>query len=66
MPLAQAVRDLDKAFRGWWGCLKGKRRSKIRAPRFKKRSNGQSIRFTRNAFRVEGETLRLTKVGATP
>ena len=66
VPLTQSVRDLDQAFRAWWGCLKGKRRGKVRAPWFKKRSNGQSIRFTRNAFWVEGHTLRLTKVGAIP
>ena len=66
VPLAQSVRDPDKAFRAGWGCLKGKRRGRVRAPRFKKRSNGQSMRFTRNAFRVEGETLRLTRVGAIP
>ena len=64
--LVQSVRDLDKALRAWWGCLKGKGRGKVRAPRFKKRSNGQSMRFTRNAFWVDGHTLRLTKVGSIP
>ena len=66
VPLVQSVRDLDKAFRAWWGCLKGKGRGKVRAPRFKRRSNSQSMRFTRNAFWVEGHTLRLTKVGSIP
>ena len=31
-----------------------------------RRHRAQSIRFTRNAFRVEGETLRLSKVGSIP
>ena len=66
VPLVQSVRDLDQAFRAWWGCLKGKRRGKVRVPRFKTRHRAQSIRFTRNAFRVEGETLRLSKVGSIP
>jgi len=66
VPLLQSVRDLDKAFRHWWRCLEGKRKGRVRAPRFKQRSNKQSIRFTRNTFRVEGETLRLTKVGCIP
>ena len=59
-------RENDKAFGAWWGYLKGKGRGKVRAPRFKKRSNGQSMHFTRSIFRVEGYTLRLTKVGAIP
>ena len=64
--LAQAVPDLDQAFGAWWGCLKGKGRGKVRAPRFKKRSNGQSMHLTRSAFRVEGYTLRLTKGVPSP
>ena len=66
IPLQQSLRDLDKAFSAWWGCLKGRRKDKVRAPRCKKRSNSQSIRFTRGGFSVEGETLRLTKVGSIP
>ena len=66
VPLLQSVRDLDQAFPAWWSCRKGKRQGRVPAPRFKRRSNKQSLRFTRNAFRVEGETLRLTKVGSIP
>lgn len=63
--LQQSVRDLDRAFRNWWSSLKGTRKGpKIKAPRFKKRSNAQSARFTRNGFRVlDNGKLRLSKVG---
>ena len=66
VPPAPSVGDLDQAFRSWWGCLKGKGRGKVRAPRFKTRSNGRSTGFTRHALQVEGHTLRLSKVGAIP
>ena len=67
VPLSQSVRDPDKAFRSWWVCcLKGKRKGKVRAPGSKKRSTRQSIRFTRNAFRVESRTPGLTRVGFIP
>ena len=46
------------------GCLKGK--GKVCAPRFKKSGTRPSIRFTRNAFRFEGKTLGLTRVGSIP
>ena len=61
VPLQQSLGDLDQAFRNWW-----RSQGKSRAPRFKKRSNRQSIRFQSNAFRVEGRCVRLTKVGAIP
>ena len=61
VPLQQSFRDLDKAFRAWW-----KSKGKVRAPRFLKRSAGQSIRFQCNAFRVESRSLKLTKVGSIP
>ena len=46
------------------GCLKGK--GKVCAPRFKKSGTRPSIRFTRNAFRVEGKTPGLTRWGPFP
>ena len=61
VPLQQSVRDLDQAFRNWW-----KSKGKSGAPRFKRRSNALGIRFVRSGFWVEGETLRLTKVGNVP
>jgi len=61
VPLQQSIRDPDQAFRNWW-----KSEGRSRAPRFKRRNNRQSIRFQSNAFRVEGEKLRLVKVGSIP
>ena len=65
-PWLQSLRDLDKAFRNWWACPRDKRKGKVRAPRFKRRSTSQGIRFIRGGFRVEGQALRLSKVGAIP
>lgn len=61
--LQQSVRDLDLAFRNWWGSLKGKHKGKVRAPRFKKRSNAQSIRICGKEFRVTDRGVRFPKVG---
>lgn len=61
--LQQSVRDLDRAFRNWWGSLTGKHKGKARAPRFKKRSNDQSIRICGKEFRVTDRGVRFPKVG---
>jgi len=61
VPLQQSIRDPDQAFRNWW-----KSKGCSRAPRFKRRNNRQGIRFQSNTFRVEGEKLRLVKVGSIP
>jgi putative transposase len=63
VPLQQSLRDLDVAFRNFFSSATGKRKgTKVRMPRFKKRSNTQSARFTANAFNV-ADKLRLAKVG---
>jgi len=64
--LQQSVRDLDRAFRNWWGSLTGKHKGKARAPRFKKRSNDQSIRICGKEFRVTEGGVRFPKVGDLP
>jgi putative transposase len=61
--LQQSVRDLDRAFRNWWGSLTGKHKGKARAPRLKKRSNHQSIRICGKEFRVTDQGVRFPKVG---
>ncbi|GAB3220505.1 RNA-guided endonuclease TnpB family protein [Glycomyces halotolerans] len=64
--LQQALADADRARRNFFASLKGKRAgARIGPPRFKRRSNTQSIRFTRNArFAVLGNgRLRLPKIG---
>ena len=61
MPLQQALRDPDRAFRNWWNGKDG-----VPAPRFGKSNNRQSIRLQLNAFGVERENLRLSGVGSIP
>ena len=64
--LQQALADADRAYKNFFASLKGKRAgARMGPPRFKKRSNAQSIRFTRNArFKVlDNGRLRLPKIG---
>ncbi|WP_335987593.1 RNA-guided endonuclease InsQ/TnpB family protein [Glycomyces sp. MUSA5-2] len=64
--LQQALADADRAYRNFFASIKGKRAgTRIGPPRFKRRSNTQAIRFTRNArFKVlAGGRLRLPKIG---
>ncbi|MEV6293097.1 RNA-guided endonuclease TnpB family protein [Streptomyces sp. NPDC051896] len=63
--LQQSLRDLDTAYRNFFGSLKGKR-PKMGPPRLKsKRDTRQAIRFTANAgWKITpGKKLRLPKVG---
>lgn len=69
-PLEQAVRDADLAYRNFFNSITGKRKGRrVGAPRFKKRGNRQTARFTRSAgFVVRSTThgvahLRIPKVG---
>ncbi|PZO57425.1 MAG: transposase [Phormidesmis priestleyi] len=61
VPLQQSVQDLGIAFKNWFAALKGKGKSKF--PRFKKRSNEQSARFTQRGFSFSGGKLVLAKMG---
>lgn len=70
VPLQQTLADLDRAYRNFFDSITGKRKGrKVRPPKFKKRSNAQAARFTRNAgFKVEETThgvgfVTLPKVG---
>ena len=63
VPLQQSIRNLDVAFRNFFSSVTGKRKGpRVRTPRFKKRSNAQSARFTKAGFSV-GQTLNPAKVG---
>lgn len=65
--LQQSLRDLYQAYSNYWSSLKGKRKGKkFNEPKRKKKRTEQSIRFTSNAFWIEGSTLRLTKIGSIP
>lgn len=65
--LAQAIRDLDQAYRNFFDSILGKRKGpKMSEPRFKsKRDNRQTARYTRSdRFGVKPNgKLRLPKVG---
>ncbi|MDG4864184.1 transposase, partial [Streptomyces sp. T-3] len=63
--LQSAIRDLDAAYAGFFASVTGKRKGpRIEEPRFKsKRDNRQSVRFSKNRFRLRGERLYLAKIG---
>lgn len=61
VPLQQSVQDLGVAFKNWFAALKGNGKAKF--PRFKKRSNEQSARFTQRGFSLSGGKLALAKMG---
>lgn len=70
VPLQQAVRDAERAYRNFFDFLKGKRKGqRVGPPRFKSKRGRQSARFTRNAGFTVTETthgvghVRLPKVG---
>ncbi|MFJ4185285.1 RNA-guided endonuclease InsQ/TnpB family protein [Kitasatospora sp. NPDC089509] len=65
-PLIQSLRDLDTAYRNFFDSVSGKRAGRpVGLPRFKSRKdNRQSVRFTRNGFRIRGNgKLNLAKIG---
>jgi putative transposase len=65
-PLIQSLRDLDTAYKNFFDSLSGKRQGRpVGLPVFKsKRDNRQSLRFTRNGFRIRSNgKLNLAKIG---
>lgn len=63
-PLQQSVADLGVAFKNFFESLSGKRKGrKFGAPRFKRKSNRQSARFTRRGFSIKGDNIYLAKIG---
>jgi len=62
--LVQACRDARRAYRNWFDSLSGKRKGRrIGHPRFRSKRGRQSIRLTRNGFRLHRERLYVAKVG---
>lgn len=64
--LVQACQDARAAYRNWFDSMSGKRNGRrVGAPRFRSRKdNRQSIRFTRNGFRVRPNgKLYAAKIG---
>ncbi|GAA3030065.1 RNA-guided endonuclease TnpB family protein [Kitasatospora albolonga] len=65
-PLIQSLRDLDTAYRNFFDSVTGNRAGRpVGLPRFKSRKHKrQSLRFTRNGFRIRGNgKLHLAKIG---
>lgn len=57
VPLQQALADADQAYRNFFASLTGRRRGpRMGRPRFKRKSNRQSARFTKNARFTVTET----------
>ncbi|MFF2080180.1 RNA-guided endonuclease InsQ/TnpB family protein [Kitasatospora sp. NPDC058162] len=64
--LQSSLRDLDTAYRNFFDSLSGKRQGRpVGLPRFKsKRDARQSLRFSRNGFRIRSNgKLNLAKIG---
>lgn len=64
VPLQQSVQDLGVAFKNFFESCSGKRKGpKVGFPRFKKKMNQQSARFTQRGFSLKGNKLELAKLG---
>jgi putative transposase len=65
VPLQQSVADLETAFKNFFDSCKGKRKGrKAGYPKFKKRTNNQSARFTLRGFSMkEDGGVYLAKIG---
>jgi len=63
-PLQQSIRDLGVAYTNYFNSLKGKRKGKkVGSPKFKKKENSQSARFTNSGFSIKGDQVYLAKIG---
>jgi putative transposase len=63
-PLQQSIGDLGVAYKNYFDSLKGKRKGKkLGKPKFKKKENAQSARFTTNGFKINGDCISLVKIG---
>ncbi|NJN63047.1 MAG: transposase [Coleofasciculaceae cyanobacterium RL_1_1] len=64
VPLQQALQDLNVAYRNLFKSIKGKRKgAKVNPPRFKQKTNQQSARFTKAAFKLKDSKIYLAKIG---
>lgn len=64
VPLQQALQDLNAAYRNLFKSIKGKRKgAKVNPPRFKRKTNQQSARFTKAAFKLKDSKIYLAKIG---
>ncbi len=64
IPLQQSIADLGVAYKNFFNSLKGKRKGqKLGSPKFKKKDNRQSARFTRGGFSIKGDKVYVAKIG---
>lgn len=64
VPLQQSVRDLGTAITAFFKSKKGDRKGqRVGFPRFKRKDDSQSARFTKSAFTLDGDKLYLAKIG---
>ncbi|MDB9496817.1 RNA-guided endonuclease TnpB family protein [Spirulina major CS-329] len=62
--LQQSVMNLGVAFKNFFESRSSKRKgSRVGFPRFKKKLNRQSARFTQRGFSIKGEKVYLAKIG---
>jgi putative transposase len=64
VPLQQSLRYLDVAYKNFFDSRNGKRNGgKVGVPRFKKKNNSQSAKFTASAFSAKDGEVYLAKIG---
>ena len=62
--LQQSVSDLETAFKNFFDSCKGKRKGKkVGYPKFKKKTNSQSAKLTKNGFSLRDNYVFLAKIG---
>jgi putative transposase len=62
--LVQACNDARRAYRSWFDSMSGYRKGRrVGHPRFRRKHGRQSIRLTRNGFRLHGQQLYVAKIG---
>jgi putative transposase len=62
--LVQACNDARRAYRNWFDSLAGVRKGRrVGYPVFRRKRGHQSVRLTRNGFRLRGQRLHVAKVG---
>ena len=61
IPLQQSIADLGVAYKNFFASLKSNK--KVGYPKFKRRSNRQSARFTRSGFSIKRSKVYLAKIG---
>ena len=64
IPLQQSVADLGVAFKNFFSSRQGERKGlKVNPPRFKRKTNRQTARFTRGGFKLKAAKVYLAKIG---